>query len=1079
MTRIDWSRIRPLLSRLWELPEEEHEAYLARACEGDERLARSVLRMFAEERDEHRFLEAPVSVGDLDLGGLEPGARLGPYRLLRVIGEGGMGTVWLAERDDRTYEKRVAVKLLKHGLSAGDVLQRFRNERQVLAWLDHPGIARLIDGGRTESGLPYLVMEHVDGSPIDAHCCDRRLSIEERLRLFLSVCDAVQHAHERGVVHRDLKPSNILVDQEGRARLLDFGIAKVLGAESEQELFELTRTGQRLYSPHYASPEQVRGEIVTAASDVYSLGVVLYELLTGRRPYRASSVSQFELERVVCEQEPERPSTSSGTTVLESDVEPWSARGFEAERALKRRLAGDLDWILLACLRKEPERRYASVGALAADLRRHLDCKPIDARPESLGYRASRFTRRHRALVTSVALVLLAGWIALAVSLQLLAKARAAEAARDLESYVAGLQAAEGAIRGNELAQARATLAGAPAELRGWEWRHLSRRLDRSARAWEGPGQERDRMACDPLTGRFAFIGERAGLIDVETGETRTSSFAASPSTSVGGGSAFASFHPRGEGLLATFGDHRTRVLDPASLEVRRVLAYERVRGAEFGPRGDRLALALDSGEAVLLAWPSLAEEERWFTGADRPYYARFSPHGELLAVGGWDETVRLWSLATSPPALERELRGHTMEIHSLAFDPAGERLATASLDQTVRVWSLAEPGRPPLVFREHRSSVEAVVFHPLDGTLVSRDALGEILRWDPDTGEVRSRIRTEGRGALGISADGRWILASEVNSGRGVGQRLWPSNSEDVRSFFACEFANRVAFSPDGSILFCSAPDGSIRRWDRDGRELPKLSVDRVPLWLSATVGNQRIVAIHQDGRLSSWDLGGAFLASIGLAELLQGPRWWSASLWFNPRLDTLESLAASTVQEESGDRVAVIDLEAARPVAVTPYLAARVADVRWQPGGRRLLILTHGGRAYSWAPLEGTEPRELDAQAEGVQQAAFEPSGRELLLVGSLGSIRLVDFQTGDVAELRREGTACMAAAWHPTEPRFAVGYDDGSIGLWDAEQHRELVRLSGHRGAVRSLAFSPEGERLASCGYDGWVRVWDAGE
>jgi serine/threonine-protein kinase len=342
------------------------------------------------------------------------GRRIGPYRLVRRIGAGGMGSVWLAEREGE-FEQRVAVKLIRAGADSDEIVGRFLAERQVLAGLDHPNVARLLDGGRAADGRPYLVMEHVDGVPIDAYCAERRLSVADRVRLFLKVCAAVQAAHQNLVVHRDLKPGNILVTPEGEPKLLDFGIAKVLAPGAGRP--DVTATQVRRLTPQYASPEQVRGEMVSTASDVYSLGVVLYELLTGTRPYDLATAPPEEHARIICEAEPPRPSTAVSTTATAGAADGTRAGD---SRTVVRRLRGDLDTIVLMALRKEPARRYATVGQLADDLRRFLDGHPVTARPDTFGYRASKFIARHKgpvAAATTTVLVALAALVIIAILL--------------------------------------------------------------------------------------------------------------------------------------------------------------------------------------------------------------------------------------------------------------------------------------------------------------------------------------------------------------------------------------------------------------------------------------------------------------------------------------------------------------------------------------------------------------------------------------------------------------------------------------------------------------------------------------
>jgi eukaryotic-like serine/threonine-protein kinase len=425
MTPERWAVVKGLFDEAAERAAAERADFLRAACGADEELRWQVEDLLAAHAAAGSFIERPaLDKETLWFDGREgepPAAdlnlrRIGPYRLLKEIGKGGMGAVYLAVRDDDEYRKEVAVKLIKRGMDTEDVIRRFRHERQILASLDHPHIARLLDGGTSEDGLPYFVMEHIAGEPIDRYCDRHSLSIAARLRLFRDVCAAVHYAHQRLVVHRDLKPSNILVTPDGTPKLLDFGIARVLDPEAAAEFSELTRPGDRVMTPEYASPEQVRAEAVTTASDVYTLGVILYELLSGRRPYRLKRRTLDEYLRVICEQEPERPSTAVGRVEIENGADPLGSavtpetvsRTREGQPArLRRRLRGDLDNIVLKALQKEPARRYGSAERLADDLRRHLEGLPVTAQTATPFYRSAKFVRRHRVGVTAAALIAL------------------------------------------------------------------------------------------------------------------------------------------------------------------------------------------------------------------------------------------------------------------------------------------------------------------------------------------------------------------------------------------------------------------------------------------------------------------------------------------------------------------------------------------------------------------------------------------------------------------------------------------------------------------------------------------------
>ena len=338
---------------------------------------------------------------------LRIGSRLGPYRLIELIGRGGMGEVYQAERADDHYHSRVAIKLVRVDHDASRVAWRFRSERQILAQLEHPNIARLIDGGATEEGVPYLVMELIAGQSIDAYCEERQLTVAQRVRLFLQVCAAVSFAHQRLVVHRDLKPGNILVTAEGTVKLLDFGIAKLLETEQPTTPSDMTATHVRVMTLEYASPEQVRGDPITTASDVYSLGVVLYRLLTGRSPYREDKPAERAVE-ILSDSPLSKPSTAVNETRVRTATGETTPQMQFARKRVRRALQGDLDNVLLMALRKEPERRYPSVEQFAEDLRNYLDGMPVRARGDSLRYRASKFMSRHKYAVTAASLGALA-----------------------------------------------------------------------------------------------------------------------------------------------------------------------------------------------------------------------------------------------------------------------------------------------------------------------------------------------------------------------------------------------------------------------------------------------------------------------------------------------------------------------------------------------------------------------------------------------------------------------------------------------------------------------------------------------
>jgi len=387
-----WNRIQNLFLEALDLPPEERPSFLDKACAGDQEVRREVESLIAHDStDEQRIAEALEDTAQSLLESEDlSGSRLGVWRVIKEIGRGGMGTVYLACRDDDQFQKHVALKMVKYGMDTAELLGRFRHERQILAHLDHPYIARLIDAGNTQQGRPFLVMEYVQGRPIDLYCRQDGLDIEARCRLFLKVCQAVAYAHRNLVIHRDLKPGNILIATDGSPKLLDFGVAKLLDSEVDPG-HAATVAGVRMITPEYASPEQVRGELVGTASDIYALGAILYELLSGVKAHQLTSHSPSELQHAICEVE----------------VKPPSSRISPDDSRLRKRLSGDLDNIVLMAMRIEPEQRYSSVDLFAKDIGRHLKGRTVTARPPSLTYRFGKFARRHRLSLTFAMLIVL------------------------------------------------------------------------------------------------------------------------------------------------------------------------------------------------------------------------------------------------------------------------------------------------------------------------------------------------------------------------------------------------------------------------------------------------------------------------------------------------------------------------------------------------------------------------------------------------------------------------------------------------------------------------------------------------
>jgi non-specific serine/threonine protein kinase/serine/threonine-protein kinase len=649
MTPERWLHIKDLFNRALERDPAERAAYMAAEAGDDRELLGEVQSLLSAHEEAGEALERPrvhldaeFPVDESTVPGV--GRYVGPYRLLREVGWGGMGAVYEALREDKEFRKRAAVKIVRREMASEAILVRFRLERQILAGLDHPHIAALFDGGVTGDGRPWFAMEFVEGQPIDEYCRAQRLAVRERVALFLEVCAAVEYAHRNLVVHRDLKPGNILVTADRRPKLLDFGIAKLLG--EEQDASRLTRAGDLLLTPDYASPEQVCGGSITTATDVYSLGVILYELLARTRPYRLQGRPLQDIVRTITDHEPRRPSDA-----IEHSEAPGGAQGAGAR--LRRQLAGDLDSIVLRAIRKEPEQRYASVAQLREDLQRYLDGRPVLARQGSTGYRVRKFIVRHAAAVSGITLLMLvlAGGV---VSTLLQAQRAEAERARAEERFNDLRGLASSVLF--EIHDSIADLPGATATRslliqRGLEYlNRLSRQSGDDSSIQREVAQGYIRLGLVQGTPTSANLGDLDGA---------RRSYALALATA--------------QNLLER---------NPDDLEARRIEALAHEKTSDLDVNAGRLSTAVGHARAALASWRRVSEQTTDRIGATLPLVVSHIKLGDMLgnpvfpnrgdpsgAMTAYQNALRM--IESLPP--EARVNSRVRRYTSILYERVGE----------------------------------------------------------------------------------------------------------------------------------------------------------------------------------------------------------------------------------------------------------------------------------------------------------------------------------------------------------------------------------------------------------------------
>ncbi len=1086
----------------------ERGAYVARACGDDAQLRADVQALLAAHGQSGDLLDAPDQPSPtIDRPVAErPGMQIGPYKLLQQIGEGGMGVVYMAEQLE-PVKRRVALKIIKPGMDTRQVIARFEAERQALSLMDHPNIAKVLDAGTTGEpdasargtptslayasgypGRPYFVMELVKGVPITKYCDDNRLTPRQRLELLVPVCQAIQHAHQKGIIHRDIKPTNILVaeyDEKPVPKVIDFGVAKAI-SQSLTEKTMFTGLGQIVGTLEYMSPEQAKVNQldIDTRSDIYSLGVLLYELLTGSTPFdqaRLRTLAFDETLRIIREEEPQRPSTKLSS----SDTLAMIAANRNVEPAkLTRLVRGELDWIVMKALEKDRNRRYESANAFAADVQRYLADEPVQACPPSAGYRFRKFARRHKggmATAGAIALALLLAVGSMTVSYLRIERSLQQEK-RTKDDLVQTLyyQWVAGAARErakNRPALAEELLEQCPPRLRGWEWRFVKRQpyveslklphpdivirvawspdgrllasgsLNGSVKVWDTrTGAEKFSLHAHPkFIGSLAFSpdgrslatggeDDKVKLWDISRHDEPIDQF----TTGSGTTTLQALEHsPDGRYLAAADRDHKVHLWEVASRSIIRLPDDLLMNGGlAFTPDGRRLITVNTEGRVKV--WEAATRQLIASFRADIRAVgdrAAFSRNRRFLALGCEDGMVKV--IRTEPLEEFRTLEAHVGEVTGVAFGAGDERLASAGDDLTVKIWDL-RTGQQALSLDIVTRRANALAFNP-DGQRLavgSADGVVQILDGTPLAGLASESLLTlagheHAVVEIAYRLDGR-RLASASRDGTA---KVWDADAGQCLVTFRNHQTGltSVDWSPDGRWVASASWDGTVRVWDPStgGEVLPALDAKAGPVYGIAFNRNGGILASsHHDGTVRVWDMA-------------------------------------------TGQVKVVIPHAHTQPVL----------GVAFSPDGEHLV--TAGGKdntikVWDWQ-AEMMEPiRKLVAPRTIIRNPAFSRDGRRLVaVVGTPAQIWMWDMTTN-------EGTPrLLPNAWKVTQAvfrpngRLAV-VSGGRIDFLDADLSDGSSLIGHHAGEIGCAAFSPDGCRMATgAGFKGRgdISIWDA--
>jgi eukaryotic-like serine/threonine-protein kinase len=1085
MSSYDWQKVEELLHQAMALAPEQRAGFLDVACGSDAELRAELNSLLVVGDDlSDGFLNSPLrGVLDREIGEIDSATVLTAgqifaqrFELIRKLGEGGMGQVWLAEQV-APVRRQVALKLIKAGMYDEAVVQRFQSERQSLAMMDHPAIAKVFDAGTAPQGQPYLVMEYVPGLPITDYCDQHKLKIQDRLELFIQACEGVQHAHQKAIIHRDLKPSNILVlevDGKPVPRIIDFGIAKSATAQIA-DLTLVTQFGQFFGTPGYMSPEQVHvgARDIDTRTDVYSLGAVLYVLLTGLQPFetvRRGKPSLEEWLRQLREDEPVTPSAKVKAD-WQTSTASASARG-TAPKQLARQLRGDLDWIVIKALDRDRAHRYDTPSELAADLRRYLNHEAVMARRASAGYHIRKFVRRHR---------IAAGFLAMATVLSIISSASAVVAIRQKHaaefqatqtlqaqsrlliqaaaerlnhSDVAGAQGIILAVLTNrEFVQAHTPAAiNAFQEIRAADalLAVLSGHTDIVYFAAYSPDGTRIVTASRDHTARI-WDAQTGAQLTVLSGHTDIVYCVA--------------YSPDGTRVVTASRDHTARIWDAQTGAQLAVLSGhdDGVNSVAYSPNGMRIVTASFDQSARIWDARTGAQLVMLSGQRGRLYSGAYSPDGTRIVTAAWDKTVQIWDARTGAQLLV--LSGHDDRVYSATYSPDGTRIVSASWDKTARIWD-ARTGAQLALLSGHGDAVASAVYSP-DGTRIVTASWDKTARiWDTRTGAQVAVL--SGHGDIVYSAayspDGGRILTASWDKTA----RIWDTTTRALAVLPAHDRVYSAAYSPDGLRVVTASEDKTACIWDaRTGVRLAVLFGHEDRVFSAAYSPNgTRIVTASNDKTARVWD-------SFTRAQLVL----------FLGHDDSVDSVAYSPngarIVTASFDKSARIwDALTGAQITLLSGHADLIYTAAYSPDGSHIVTASRDKTARIWDARTGTQLTLLSGHSGYVNSAVYSPDGRSILTASYDKTARIWDADTGaQLSVLSGHDDVVFSAAYSPDGSRIVTASRDKSARIWDSRTGAQLTVLSGHRDALASAAYSPDGTRIVTASADDTARIWDA--